>query len=227
MIVTSNRDTAEWIAMFDDVLLAQSAVDRFKNAAYDFVIEGESYRPRLKPKLIAADAPPAACGGCHWGREPLRIRTVLRRNKKQSKAAEASGQNERGRELWLGAAELTLDVMVASHCGTAKGPRFCRHRGLMQAETRTRTSSFPSVLLSPIAPRLRFAGGAAALMWTAYLILAVGQGLGSLKTTLIGAGALLGSVALVTYSVKPDVPTARLRAIGSLYLILSSFALAA
>lgn len=59
MIVTSNRDTAEWIAMFDDVLLAQSAVDRFKNAAYDFVIEGESYRPRLKPKLDDKDPPPA------------------------------------------------------------------------------------------------------------------------------------------------------------------------
>lgn len=60
MIVTSNRDTAEWLAMFDDVLLAQSAVDRFKNAAYDFVMEGESYRPRLKPKLDAdAPAPPA------------------------------------------------------------------------------------------------------------------------------------------------------------------------
>jgi hypothetical protein len=44
--------------MFDDVLLAQSAVDRFKNAAYDFVMEGESYRPRLKPKLDAADVPP-------------------------------------------------------------------------------------------------------------------------------------------------------------------------
>jgi DNA replication protein DnaC len=58
MIVTSNRDTAEWLGMFDDVLLAQSAVDRFKNTAYDFVIEGESYRPRLKPKLDAADPPP-------------------------------------------------------------------------------------------------------------------------------------------------------------------------
>lgn len=58
VIITSNRDTAEWLAMFDDVLLAQSAVDRFKNAAYDFVIEGESYRPRLKPKLDAADPPP-------------------------------------------------------------------------------------------------------------------------------------------------------------------------
>ena len=58
MIVTSNRDTAEWLAMFDEVLLAQSAVDRFKNAAYDFVIEGESYRPRLKPKVDEADTPP-------------------------------------------------------------------------------------------------------------------------------------------------------------------------
>jgi DNA replication protein DnaC len=58
MIVTSNRDTSEWLAMFDDVLLAQSAVDRFKNAAFDFVIEGESYRSRLKPALDSADPPP-------------------------------------------------------------------------------------------------------------------------------------------------------------------------
>jgi DNA replication protein DnaC len=60
MIITSNRDTAEWLVMFDDVLLAQSAVDRFRNAAYDFVVEGESYRSRLKPTLDAADPPPAS-----------------------------------------------------------------------------------------------------------------------------------------------------------------------
>lgn len=60
MIVTSNRDTAEWLPMFDDVLLAQSAVDRFKNAAFDFVIEGETYRPKLKPKLDTGDPPPSA-----------------------------------------------------------------------------------------------------------------------------------------------------------------------
>ena len=58
MIVTSNRDTSEWLAMFDDVLLAQSAVDRFKNAAHDFVMDGESYRPRLKPQLDTTDVPP-------------------------------------------------------------------------------------------------------------------------------------------------------------------------
>ena len=59
MILTSNRDTAEWLAMFDDVLLAQSAVDRLKNTAFDFVMDGESYRPRQKPKLDATTPPPA------------------------------------------------------------------------------------------------------------------------------------------------------------------------
>jgi DNA replication protein DnaC len=59
-IVTSNRDTSEWLAMFDDMLLAQSAVDRFKNSAYDLVIDGESYRPKLKPKLDPDDTPPLA-----------------------------------------------------------------------------------------------------------------------------------------------------------------------
>jgi DNA replication protein DnaC len=59
-IITSNRDTAEWLAMFDDVLLAQSAVDRFKNSAYDFVVEGESYRSRLKPTIDDANPPPAS-----------------------------------------------------------------------------------------------------------------------------------------------------------------------
>lgn len=59
-IVTSNRDTAEWLAAFDDTLLAQSAIDRFQNAAYDLVIEGESYRPKLKPNIDRAGPTPAA-----------------------------------------------------------------------------------------------------------------------------------------------------------------------
>lgn len=59
-IVTSNRDTSEWLAVFDDTLLAQSAVDRFKNNAYDLIVDGESYRSRLKPVLDPELPPPAA-----------------------------------------------------------------------------------------------------------------------------------------------------------------------
>ena len=51
IIVTSNRGPDEWLATFADPLRAQSAIDRFVNAAYDLIIEGESYRPRLKPTL--------------------------------------------------------------------------------------------------------------------------------------------------------------------------------
>ncbi len=59
-VVTSNRDTAEWIAAFDDALLAQSAVDRFKNNAFDLVVDGESYRSRLKPDIEKVGPPPSA-----------------------------------------------------------------------------------------------------------------------------------------------------------------------
>lgn len=59
-IVTSNRDTADWLAVFDDSLLGQGAIDRFKNNAYDLVVEGESYRSRQKPTFADEEPPPAA-----------------------------------------------------------------------------------------------------------------------------------------------------------------------
>lgn len=50
-IVTSNREPLEWLALMADPLLAQSAVDRLKSAAYELVVDGDSYRNRQKPTL--------------------------------------------------------------------------------------------------------------------------------------------------------------------------------
>jgi DNA replication protein DnaC len=50
IIVTSNRGPDEWLATFADPVRAQAAIDRFTSNSYDLVIDGESYRQRLKPK---------------------------------------------------------------------------------------------------------------------------------------------------------------------------------
>ena len=57
-VVTSNRDPVEWLSVMADPLLAQSAVDRMKSAAWELVIEGESYRSNEKPALGDAPAGP-------------------------------------------------------------------------------------------------------------------------------------------------------------------------
>jgi DNA replication protein DnaC len=48
-IVTSNRAIDEWIPLFDDPILAQSALDRLAHNAYQLVIEGDSYRKKQRP----------------------------------------------------------------------------------------------------------------------------------------------------------------------------------
>ena len=50
-VVTSNREPVEWLGQLSDALLAQSAIDRLKSAAYELVLEGESYRSHEKPGL--------------------------------------------------------------------------------------------------------------------------------------------------------------------------------
>ena len=50
-VLTSNRDPSEWLAVMADPLLAQSAVDRMKSAAWERIIEGESYRQNEKPTI--------------------------------------------------------------------------------------------------------------------------------------------------------------------------------
>jgi DNA replication protein DnaC len=50
-VVTSNREPIEWLGHMADPLLAQSAIDRLQSAAYELVLDGESYRRRQKPGL--------------------------------------------------------------------------------------------------------------------------------------------------------------------------------
>jgi len=50
IVVTSNRAPDEWLATFADPIRAQAAIDRFTSNTYDLIVEGESYRRRLKPK---------------------------------------------------------------------------------------------------------------------------------------------------------------------------------
>ena len=49
LLVTSNRAVEEWLGLFDDPILGNSALDRLANTSYQITIEGTSYRERLSP----------------------------------------------------------------------------------------------------------------------------------------------------------------------------------
>lgn len=49
-ILTSNRGPEEWLSTMSDPLRAQSVINRLTNAAYELVLDGESYRRRQKPR---------------------------------------------------------------------------------------------------------------------------------------------------------------------------------
>lgn len=49
-VFTSNRSVDEWLGLFDDPILGNSALDRLANGAHQVVIEGPSYRAKLAPK---------------------------------------------------------------------------------------------------------------------------------------------------------------------------------
>src|SRR5207253_8499160 len=57
-ITTSNREPIEWLGLMADALLAQSAIDRLQSAAYELVLEGESYRRHEKPALAVGSTTP-------------------------------------------------------------------------------------------------------------------------------------------------------------------------
>jgi DNA replication protein DnaC len=49
-VITSNRDVHEWMALFDDSIMANSALDRIAHNAHQLMIEGKSYRKKRAPK---------------------------------------------------------------------------------------------------------------------------------------------------------------------------------
>jgi DNA replication protein DnaC len=49
LVITSNRAIDEWLGLFDDAVLGNSALDRLANAGYQITIDGTSYRERLSP----------------------------------------------------------------------------------------------------------------------------------------------------------------------------------
>jgi hypothetical protein len=57
MFAALNRGVEEWMAVFDEPLLGQSALDRFCHRAHQFVIDGESYRKRTAPGSIVPSKP--------------------------------------------------------------------------------------------------------------------------------------------------------------------------
>ncbi len=61
-VITSNRAVEEWLSLFDDPILGNSALDRLANASYQIVIEGTSYRERLSPhrREVLTSQPEAA-----------------------------------------------------------------------------------------------------------------------------------------------------------------------
>jgi DNA replication protein DnaC len=53
-VLTSNRSVDEWLGLFDDPILGNSALDRLAHGAYQLVIDGPSYRAKLAPQVSTA-----------------------------------------------------------------------------------------------------------------------------------------------------------------------------
>ena len=49
-VIASNQTVDEWLSLFDDPILGNSALDRLANASCQTIIEGASYREKLWPR---------------------------------------------------------------------------------------------------------------------------------------------------------------------------------
>lgn len=60
MIIASNRSAQDWYPLFPNPVLAEGALDRLINCSHHLVLEGRSYRPRLRPdghRPLLSEAP--------------------------------------------------------------------------------------------------------------------------------------------------------------------------
>jgi len=56
-IITSNRPPQDWVPLFPDPVMANSALDRLAHHAHHIIMEGDSYRRKLSPKLSTPSTP--------------------------------------------------------------------------------------------------------------------------------------------------------------------------
>ena len=50
IIMTSNRPPGDWLSLFPDQVMANSAMDRLAHRAHHIAMKGESYRKKTRPK---------------------------------------------------------------------------------------------------------------------------------------------------------------------------------
>jgi DNA replication protein DnaC len=58
-VFTSNRGVDEWLGLFDDPILGNSALDRLAHGAYQLVMDGPSYRANKAPRISEETGFPA------------------------------------------------------------------------------------------------------------------------------------------------------------------------
>jgi DNA replication protein DnaC len=63
IIITSNRPPQDWVPLFPDPVMANSALDRLVHHAHHLIMEGESYRKKLSPKSTPKPSPPLSSKG--------------------------------------------------------------------------------------------------------------------------------------------------------------------
>ena len=49
LIVTSNRQPADWYQLFPNAVVGESILDRLLNSAHHLLMEGKSFRPNRRP----------------------------------------------------------------------------------------------------------------------------------------------------------------------------------